>query len=115
MIKKLTLILGLAAVLFTGCAREEDPYIHITDADVFYDYYSDRYGTSIDGEIINDGETYIEAVQLEIRLYDIDGYLIDFEYVWIDTYFSPGESIPFFFEFSEPWVYDVDVDVHRYE
>ncbi len=115
MIRKMTLMLSLAVLILSGCGREEVPYYPITDADVFYEYWSDRWGTSIDGEIVNDGETFIEAVQLEVRMYDIDGYLIDYEFVWVDTYMSPGESVSFFFDFSEPWVYDVDVDVRRYE
>ena len=112
-------ILGLGAVLllFSSCIREtvviNEPLI--TDADVYFEYTADSWGTIVEGEIYNDGETYINAVQLEIRLYDRRGVIIDYEYVWVDTYFNPGESVGYYVELPQRGVWDVDVLISRYD
>ena len=114
--KKIVLYFILATVALSGCMREEVvPYTPITDADIFYEYYSDRYGTIIEGEIINDGETYIEAVQLEVRMFDRYGYLINFDYIWVDAFFYPGEAVDFYFDLPERYVHSVEVYIHAFD
>ncbi len=115
MMKKMVLILGLGVLILSGCGRETILPVLITDADLIYDFYSDRYGTVVEGEVYNDGETSIDAVQLEIRLYDDYGFIVDYEYVWVDTYFSPGHPVTFYFELSEPWIYDVAVYINAFD
>jgi len=91
--KKWILMMGMAVLFLSSCVREtvviNDPLI--TDADLYYEYTADSWGTWIEGELYNDGETYIDAVQLEVRLYDRRGYIIDYEYIWICLlYTSPS-------------------------
>ena len=115
--KKWILIMGLGVLMFSGCVREtiviNDPLI--TDADLYYEYTADNWGTIVEGEVINDGETYINAVQLEVRLYNRRGVIIDYEYVWVDTYFYPGGRVGFYFDFPQTGVYDVEVLINRYD
>ena len=115
--KKLITVLGLSLVFMTSCVREtivvNDPLI--TDADVYFEYTADAFGTIVEGEVYNDGETFIDAVQLQIGLYNRRGVLIDYEFVWVDTYFHPGGSVGFYFDLPYYNVYDVSVDIHRYD
>ena len=114
--KKIVLYLSLAIATLSGCVQEQVvPYNPITDADVFYEYYSDAYGTIIEGEIINDGETYIDAVQLEVRMYDRYGYVIDYDYLWVDAFFYPGEAVDFYFDLPERYVHTVEVFIHEFD
>lgn len=110
-------MIGIAVLFLTSCVREtvviNDPLI--TDADVYFEYIADDWGTIVEGELYNDGETYIEAVQLEIRLYDRRGYIIDYEYIWVDTYFHPGRTAPFYLDLPQRGVYDVQVIINRYD
>lgn len=110
-------LLAFGLLFSVGCVKEtvyiSDPLI--TDADVYYEFVADSWGTEISGEVYNDGETYIEAVQLEIALYNRRGGLIAYEYVWVDTYFAPGESVGFYFDLAYYNVWDVDVSIHRYQ
>ena len=114
--QKWVLTLGTILLLFSGCVRETvvvnvPP---VTDADVYYEYQADAWGTVVQGELFNDGETYIDAIQLEIRLYDRRGFVIDYEYVWVETYFNPGQSVGFYVDLPHRGVWDVDVVIHRY-
>jgi hypothetical protein len=117
MMKKWIGLMGLALVFMTGCVKETVyiPDTLITDADVYYEYTADNFGTIIEGDIYNDGETFIDAIQLEIRLYDRRGVIIDYEYPWIDTYFNPGGTVGFYFDLPYANVYDVDVRINRYD
>jgi hypothetical protein len=108
--KKWMMICGLGLLALSGCVREEVPYYPVTNAAVQFDYWSDRYGTDIEGEIYNDGETYIDAVQLEVRTYDNRGFIIDYEYFWLDTYFYPGDVVGF--TLRSPITYAANVEVY---
>ena len=113
---KLMILLGLGLILVTGCVREtviiNDPLT--TDADLYYEYTADAFGTIVQGGLYNDGETYIEAVELDVRMYDRRGYNVDNELVWVDTYFNPGGSVGFYFDFPQRGIYDVEVYINRY-
>ncbi len=115
--QKWVLTLGTVLLLFSSCVREtiviNDPLI--TDADIYYEYTADAWGTIVQGEVYNDGETFIDAVQLEIRLYDRRGVIIDYEYLWVDTYFNPGQSVGFYVDLPYRGVWDVDVVINRYD
>ena len=110
-------ILGMVLLATTGCVKEtvvvRSPLI--VDADLYFEYVADNWGTTIEGELINDGETFIDAVQLEVRFYDRNGYIIDYQYVWVDTYFNPGEVVGFYFDFAQRGVYDVEVLINQYD
>lgn len=114
---KWMILLSLLLVFMSSCVTEtivvNDPLI--TDADVYYQYTADSWGTRIEGELYNDGETYIDAVQLEIILYDRRGVVIDYEYVWIDTRFHPEGWVDFVLDLPHRGVWDVDVLIHRYD
>ena len=53
------------------------PYRAQANADVVYTYWTGPSGTIIEGDIYNDGETYLEAVEIRVKLYDLNGDLID--------------------------------------
>ena len=108
--EKWMMIFGFGFLFLSGCVKEEILYYPITNAAVQFDYWSDRYGTDIEGEIYNDGETYIDAVQLEVRTYDNRGFIIDYEYFWIDTYFYPGDIINF--SIGSPITYAANVEIY---
>jgi len=110
-------MIGMLALFLTSCVQETVVVNDrlITDADVYYEYTADSWGTTVEGEIYNDGETYIEAVQLEIRLYDRRGFIIDYEYLWVDTYFNPGQRVGYFVDLPHTGVWDVDVVINRYD
>lgn len=116
MVKKWILVLSVFSLL-TGCVQETviitDPFI--TDADLYYEYYSSNWGTSVEGELLNDGETFIDAVQVELRFYDRRGVIVDYEYAWIDTYFHPGESVGFYLDYPYRGVSQVEVFINRYD
>ena len=115
--QKWTWMIGIVALCLSSCVKEtiviNDPLI--TDADVYFEYTADNWGTVIEGDIYNDGETFIEAVQLEISLYDRRGRNIAREYVWVDTYFNPGGAAGFYVELPYRGVYDLDVAINRYD
>ena len=104
-----TLLIGIVAL--TGCAREETPYIGYPGADVSYTYWTGPSGTIIEGEVFNDGETYLEAVELEVELLDHKGRLLERDWFWVNTYSYPGEQSLFTFDLSMPYVDQVVVNV----
>jgi hypothetical protein len=110
-------IIGMLALCLTSCVQEtiviNDPLI--TDADVYFEYTADNWGAVVEGDIYNDGEIYIEAIQLEIRLFDRRGIIMDYEYVWVDTYFNPGGTAGFYLELPHRGVYEVDVFISGYD
>jgi len=110
-------LLAFGLLFSVGCVKET-VYLAaplITDADVYYEFIADNIGTEVSGEIYNDGETYINAVQLEIRLYDRRGIIIEYDYLWVDTYFDPGQSVRFYVDLPHRGVWDVDVVINRYD
>jgi len=108
---------GAVLLLFSSCVREKivinDPLI--TDADIYYEYIENPWGTRVQDEVYNDGDTFIDAVQLEIRLYDRRGVIIDYEYLCVDTYFNPGRRVDFYVNLPYRGVWDVDVVINRYD
>ena len=100
----------------SSCVREE---IHVRDtapyASVYYDYWTGPDGTVIDGDIYNDGHRYIDAVQLEVRLFDRRGGVFATDYYWVNTYSYPGEASYFTIDIPDPYVADVDVQIVRYD
>lgn len=106
----LLLLLGIALVTFSSCAREEIyVYDEIRDVDVFYEYWSGPQGTTIEGSMINDGTAYLYAVELEIRMYDRYGGLIESDWFWIDALTYPGEESFFSINLNTPYVSTVEV------
>lgn len=105
----------LAALFLSSCVKDEI-YVpaYIADADVQYEYFSDAFGTVVEGDLYNDGETHIESVELELRFYDSRGVIVDYEYVWVDTYFNPGGQVSFYYEFPQPYISDVRVFINNY-
>jgi len=67
----------------------------------------------VDGEIFNDGSTFIESVELEIVMYDEFGYYLNsvFQTFWVEM--EPQRSFLFSTDLREPAVYDVDVIIHN--
>lgn len=107
---KILLLLGLAVTTFSSCVREEVyVYNEIPDADVVYDFWSGPAGTLIEGEVFNDGTTYLYAVELEVYMFDRYGDLIEKDWYWVNTYSYPGESSFFTLDLGVPHVSNVDI------
>ncbi len=114
--KTFLLIIGLSLITLSSCVREE-VYIYQDrpDADVIYEYWTGPSGTLIEGEIFNDGNTYLNSVELQVRLYDNRSHLIESEYYWINVYSYPGESSFFTLDLWEPYVSDVEIRVTGFD
>lgn len=110
--------LGFIALLAFGLsACSDEPVLYNTPlsyASINYEFYSDFSGTQIDGIIYNDGETFLESVELEVRLYDDVGYIVDYDYVWVDTYAYPGDATRFYLNLPYSYIHDVRVFVNHY-
>ncbi|MFY0644391.1 MAG: hypothetical protein JXR19_07975 [Bacteroidia bacterium] len=109
----LFLLLGIAGL--SGCSKEEFHYHGYPDADVIFTYWTGPSGTIIEGEVYNDGETYLEAVELKVSLFDHHGDLINEDWYWINTFSYPGEETYFTFDLSIPYVDDVRVKVTDFD
>jgi len=108
------LVLGLMSTAFQSCVYEEPIIVVSTpDADVFFDFWAGPRNVEIDGEIINDGNTFIRSVELEIRLFDDFGRLISSDLITVDVFLDPRESSFFSFDFRERYVFDVEVIVRQ--
>ena len=104
------LITGLALFGLSSCVREEVyVYNEVKDVDVFYEHFTGPGGTSIEGSMINDGTTYLYSVELEVRMYDRYGGLIEKDWFWVDTYTYPGEESFFTIDTRIPFVSSVEV------
>jgi hypothetical protein len=112
--KKLGFIV-LLAVGLSACSEEPIYYDGpMSYASVNYEFYGDFSGTQIDGRIYNDGETFLESVELEIRLYDDAGFIVDYEYLWVDLFAYPGQETSFFADLPYTYIYDVRIFVNHY-
>lgn len=112
----LLLLFGLSVLAFSGCVREEVyVYDEIQDVDVFFEYWSGSNGTTIEGSMINDGTTYLYSVELEVRLYDRYGDLIDRDWFWVDSYTYPGEESFFSINTGVRYVSTVEVIPTNYD
>lgn len=110
------IILGLGLLVMSSCVKEEVyVYRELPQADVLFEFWSGPSGTWVEGEIYNDGNTYINAVELEVRLYDHRGFVIETDWYWINTYSYPGEASGFTLDLWEPYVYDVSVRVTGFD
>lgn len=106
----LLLLFGISLFTLSSCVREEVyVYDEVRDVDVFYEHWSGPQGTTIEGSMINDGTTYLYAVELEIRMYDRYGDLIERDYFWIDALTYPGEESFFSINLLTPYVSSVEV------
>ncbi len=85
----------------------------IPTASVSYDFWAGARNVEVDGEIFNDGSTFIESVELEIVMYDEFGYYLNsvFQTFWVEM--EPQRSFLFSTDLREPAVYDVDVIIHN--
>lgn len=115
--KILTLIvlaLGMS-FLFSSCVYEETVVVAPArpDVDLYYDFWAGPRHVEIDGELFNDGNTFVRSVQLEVRLYDEFGRVISIDWIMVDAFLNPGEVQLFSFNISERYVFDVDVLVHE--
>lgn len=106
------LIIGLGFGL-SSCVYEEPVIVQVAvaDADVSWEYWAGPRFVEIDGEIFNDGNTFLRTVELEFIMYDEFGRVIDVEFVLFDVFLDPGEADFFAVDFRVPYVFDVDVRV----
>lgn len=99
---------------FNGCADEviivhDDP----PRASVVFDFWAGARNVEVDGEIFNDGRSYIESVEVEILMYDEFGQYISsvFQTFFVDM--PSQSSYVFATDIRQSYVYDVDVVIHR--
>lgn len=105
-------LLTLVVFGLNSCA-DDVVIIHDTpQASVSFDFWAGARNVEVDGEIFNDGNTFIESVELEIILYDEYGRYINsaFQTFWVDM--GPLESFLFSTDLRESQVYDVEVVIH---
>ncbi len=108
------LALGLMSTAFQSCVYEEPVVVVATpDADVFFDFWAGPRSVEIDGEIFNDGSTFIRAVELEVRLFDDFGRLITTDFIVVDVFLDPRETGFFSLDFNRRYVFDVDIIVRN--
>lgn len=101
------------AFLFQSCVYEETVVVAPAqpDADVFYDFWAGPRFVEVDGEIFNDGNTFITAVQLEVVTFDDLGYVISRDLLTVDVFLNPREVGGFTIELPVRYVFDVDVRI----
>lgn len=99
--------------LLQSCVYEETVVVAPAqpDADVFYDFWAGPRFVEIDGEIFNDGNTFITSVQLEVVTYDDMGFVITRDLMMVDVFLNPREVTGFTLDLPVRYVFDVDVRV----
>jgi hypothetical protein len=109
----LFLLAGAMTASLNSCVYEETVVVHsaIPQADVFFDFWAGARNVELDGEIFNDGQTFIKAVELEISFFDEFGVLMGRDFVTIDVFIHPRQSSTFALDFSRRYVFDIDVRI----
>ncbi|MCB9245180.1 MAG: hypothetical protein H6606_02015 [Flavobacteriales bacterium] len=108
------LTLGMS-LFFSSCVYEETVVVAPVrpDVDLYYDFWAGPRHVEIDGELFNDGNTFVRAVQLEVRLYDEFARMISTDWITVDVFINPGEVQRFSFNIPERYVFDVDILVRE--
>ncbi len=98
-------------VLFTFNGCSDDVIVDAANprASVIFDFWAGSRTVEVDGEIFNDGNTFIEQVEIEIALYDEFGQYIKSVYQGFRVDLRPQDSFIFSTDLREFDVYDVDV------
>lgn len=113
--QKLLLLSTLFITLFAfnGCYYEETIIIEdpTPRASVVFDFWSGARTVEVDGEIYNDGNVYIQSVDIEVFMYDEFGYLLSSYIETIYVGLHPRAFFTFQMDFFERHVYDVDVAI----
>jgi hypothetical protein len=103
----------LLLVGLQGCSDDGLNNAGIPKASVTFDFWAGARNVEVDGEIFNDGRTFIESVELEILLYDeFDHYINStFQTFWVNL--EPQQSFLFATDLRESDVYTVEVVIHN--
>ncbi|MBI1308009.1 MAG: hypothetical protein GC181_15500 [Bacteroidetes bacterium] len=111
------LLLPLFMMTFTlfginGCVEEVIVVPQNPVANVSYDFWAGARNVEVDGEIYNDGNTFIRNVELEIRMYDEYNYYISSVFTEFVVNLNPGQYTSFSLDVRERYVYNVEVFVN---
>lgn len=96
-----------------GCVQEVIIVEPTPLASVTWDYWAGARNVEVDGEIFNDGNTFIRAVELEFRMYDEYGYYINSVFHEFIVNLDPQRISTYSMDISARYVYSVDVVVSR--
>jgi hypothetical protein len=96
-------------LLSNGCSDETEIQGNDPRASVAFDFWAGARNVEVDGEIFNDGNTYIEHIEIEILLYDEVGQYINSAYQSFAVDLRPQDSFIFTSDLHEYEIYDVDV------
>ncbi|MCB9262425.1 MAG: hypothetical protein H6607_08635 [Flavobacteriales bacterium] len=103
------IIASLSILSLNGCV-EDDFYVYDPpQAVVQYDFWAGARTVEVDGDIINDGNTFISSAEIEIMLYDEYGYYISSVFQTFNVNLYPRDRFSFSTDIQERGVYDVDV------
>ena len=112
------ILLPFAALFFilfglNGCTETIIINNGIPEASVEWDFWAGARSVEVDGEIYNDGNTYIESVELEVLMYDERGHYITSIFQTFGVGMSRYDSFIFSLDIREREVYDVEVRIQR--
>lgn len=101
--------------MFAACNPDRVHYVEpYTFADVYYDYWTGPSGTLVEGEVYNEGNTFIREVELEVRFYNRFGRIIYKDWIWVNSLTYPSEISYFHLDIAEPYIHDMDIYVTGY-
>jgi len=96
-----------------SCVDEVIIVESVPAASVSWDFWAGARNVEIDGEIFNDGNTFISEVELEVRMFDEYGYLISTAFQSFAVNLEVGRVRNFVMDIREDYVYNIDIRVHR--
>lgn len=108
----ITLLSGLGFVI-TGCVQETIIVAPSPAASVVWDFWAGARHVEVDGEVFNDGNTFIRGVELEVRMFDDHGHFISSVFHNINVNLDPQRVAGFSLDIEERYVFDVEVRIHR--
>ena len=100
---------------FNGCSETIIIDNGIPVASVQYDFWAGARNVEVDGDIFNDGSTFINAVEIEIALFDEFGHYISSVFQTFQVNLHPRDIFGFSTDIRERNVFDVEVTIHHLE
>ena len=99
---------------FNGCSDDIEVQGNNPRASVVYDFWAGARNVEVDGEIFNDGNTFIEYVEVEIAMYDEFGQYTKSVFQSFSVDLRPQDSFIFSTDFRAFDVYDVEVTISTF-
>ena len=105
------ILLASSSFLFNSCV-DDRPFIEPHPAaSVSFDFWAGARNIEVDGEIINEGNTFIHRVELEVQLFDEFNRYVRSVFLMQVVNLDPNQFVPFALDVRERDIYDVDVFV----